>query len=139
MPIIIMMVVEDESIVKEEEEEEEEKEKEEKIVQAICIDYYHIYVMCNNPDCKEHIHIYGSNKDVSNRKEFRASHCLHEPNEILGIRIDSTTKRAVLKYYPNKSITISIRKFKDQLRVLKLKEERDKMIIKNGKFCVTFK
>tara|TARA_R100000805_G_C3597767_1_gene98734 strand:- start:175 stop:543 length:369 start_codon:yes stop_codon:yes gene_type:complete len=118
---------------------EEMEEDKEKIVQAICIDYYHIYTMCCNPDCKEHIHIYGSEKNVKNRMEFRASHCLYSPNEIVGIRIDDTTKRAVLKYYPNKSITISRRKYKDQLKALKIKEERDKVIIKKGKFSVKFK
>ena len=95
--------------------------------------------MCCNPDCKEHIHIYGSNKNVKNRMEFRASHCLYSPNEVVGIRIDDTTKRAVLKYYPNKSITISRRKYKDQLKALKIKEERDKIIIKKGKFSVKFR
>ena len=112
--------------------------KKEKIVQAICIDFYHIYTLCCHPDCKEHIHIYGSNKDVSNRNENRASHCLYCPNEEISIRIDDTTKRADLKYYPNKSMTISKKKFKDQLKALKIKEQRDKIIVKKGKFIVKF-
>jgi hypothetical protein len=120
------------------EKKEEIEEEKEKIVQALCIDYYHIYAVCCHPDCKEHIHIYGSDKDVSSRMEFRASHCLYCPNEIVGIRIDETTKRAVLKYYPNKSITISKRKFKDQQKALKVREERDKIIFKRGKFSIKF-
>jgi len=120
------------------EKKEEIEEEKEKIVQALCIDYYHIYAVCCHPDCKEHIHIYGSDKDVSSRMEFRASRCLYCPNEIVGIRIDETTKRAVLKYYPNKSITISKRKFKDQQKALKVREERDKIIFKRGKFSIKF-
>ena len=110
--------------------------KKEKLVHAVCIDNFNIYTICTTRNCKEHIHIYGSGGDVSDRVEYRSSHCDAALNKNICIRIDETTKRACLRYYPNKSITISKRKYKTQLKQIKKKEKKIK--IKTGNFTVKF-
>lgn len=99
-----------------------------KLVQAIAIDYNKIYTLCCNKLCPEHIHSYGSNRDLSNRIEFRCSHCAYDNTEIQ-IRIDETTKRCKLNYYmTNRSITFSRRDFRRQRRAIALEEENEKFI-----------
>ena len=97
-----------------------------KLVQAIAIDFNNIYTLCCNTECPEHIHKYGSNRDLSDRMEFRCSHCPCDNTEIK-IRIDETTKRCKLNYYiTNRSITFSNRDFRRQRRAIALEEENEK-------------
>jgi len=111
-----------------------------KLVQGIAIDYNYIYVLCCNNGCSDHIHRYGSNKDISNRMENRVSHCPSDNYKEICIRIDETSMRAKLNYYSNKSITISKRAYNKQkktnncrLRTQELKrkyfEQKKKMIV----------
>ena len=99
-----------------------------KLVQAIAIDFNHIYTLCCNQSCTDHIHKYGSNRDLSDRMEFRCCHCPCDDTEIK-IRIDETTKRCKLNYYTtNRSITFSNRDFIRQRRAIALEEENDKFL-----------
>ena len=103
-----------------------ESDKEEGIYleQATCIDYYHIYSTCNNPKCKDHFHLYGSGEDISNRFEYRGSHCEKSARNIK-IRIDETTRRATMRYFRNKSITISTNKFLKQKKFFEMKKRSE--------------
>ena len=97
-----------------------------KLVQAIAIDYYHIYTLCCNDKCPDHIHKYGSNRNLSDRIEYRCCHC-PDDNTQIKIRIDETTKRCKLNYYTkNKSITLSKRDFKRQKKAIDEESVKDK-------------
>jgi hypothetical protein len=98
-----------------------------KLVQALAIDYDYIYTLCCSKYCKHHIHKYGSAGDLSDRMEYRCSHCRFDRCEIK-IRIDETTKRCKVNYYKNKSITLSTRALKYQ-RLKIEKKNKDKSIV----------
>lgn len=104
--------------------------------QATCIDYYNIYATCNNPKCKDIFHLYGSGEDVSNRFEYRLSHCEKFARKIK-IRIDETSERCTMRYFRNKSITISRNKFLRQKEFFE-KKKRIKESMKDGKYVVKF-
>ena len=110
----------------------------EKTYQCIACDYIHLAVICPNDDCKDYIHYYGSCNDVSNREEIRGSHCPADEGQCVKIRIDDTTARCVLTYYPNRSTTFSKRKFEAQRKIYEPTEEeveeRQKKILKTGKY-----
>jgi len=102
-----------------------------KLVQAIAIDFYHIYTLCCNEKCGDHIHRYGSARNLSDRFEYRCSHCPYDNTEIK-IRIDETTKRCKLNYYTkNRAITLSKRDFNRQKRAIDLEYQNE--IIKKMK------
>ena len=105
--------------------------------QATCIDYYHIYATCNNPKCRDVFHLYGSGYDLENRFEYRKSHCEKFARNIK-IRIDETSERATMRYFRNKSITISKNKFLKQQEFFERMKNREAMK-KNGKYVISFK
>jgi hypothetical protein len=108
--------------------------------QAIAIDYHNMYVMCPNHYCKHHIHHYPSNRNIYNRNEIIKSKCKVDDFNNVCIRIDETTYRTTLNYYPNKSITISKRKFiKEQREYEPNKVPSGKIKIRHGNFIVKFK
>lgn len=108
--------------------------------QAIAIDYHFFYVMCPNQTCKDHIHKYDSNLNIKSRNEIVKSICKTDYNKDVCIRIDETTSRVTLTYYPNKSITISKRKFMSQQREFEPdKVSEGKIKVRQGNFIIKFK
>jgi hypothetical protein len=112
-----------------------------KLVHCIAIDYNYIYTLCCSNNCPHHIHKYGSANDLSNRMEYRCSHCPYDKREVK-IRIDETSKRCKLNYYKNKSITLSVRALKNQRLTIQKKNTQEKNIwgqqAGNEPFTVTF-
>ena len=107
--------------------------------QAIAIDYHFIYIICPNKECKEHIHKYNSNLNIEDRNEILKSVCKVDYNKDVCIRVDQTTSRITLTYYPNKSITISKRKFMAQQREYEPdKVSKGKMKLRKGNFVFKF-
>jgi len=122
-----------------------------KLIHALCLDYYHIYAVCNNPNCSDYIHKYDSNSILINRLENRLSNCPAENNTEICIRIDDTTIRGKLNLYLNRSMTISRRGFEKQRlnynkeinsaikeKYLLARKLKKKIEIKNGKCLVYF-
>tara|TARA_R100001463_G_C3509900_1_gene219867 strand:- start:492 stop:839 length:348 start_codon:yes stop_codon:yes gene_type:complete len=110
-----------------------------KLYQAIACDYHFFYVICPNQSCREHIHKYDSNLNIKNRNEIVKSICKMDHEKNVCVRIDETTSRVTLTYYPNKSITISKRKFMSQQR----EYEPDfvpegKIKVRTGNFVIKF-
>lgn len=96
-----------------------------KMVQAIAIDYHHIYTLCCNDKCTHHIHEYDSNQNLNDRMEIVFSHCLEDQSEII-IRVDKTTLRSKLNYYKNnKSMSFSKKDFKRQKKKIDEKAKKD--------------
>jgi hypothetical protein len=110
-----------------------------KLYQAIAIDYHFFYVICPNQSCREHIHKYDSDLNIENRNEIVKSICKMDHEKNVCIRVDETTSRTTLTYYPNKSITISKRKFMAQQRQYEPdKVEEGKIKVRNGNFIIKF-
>jgi len=111
-----------------------------KLYQAIAVDYNFFFVICPNQACRHHIHQYNSNLNIENRNEIVESICKADHKQNVCVRIDETTARTTLTYYPNKSITISKRKFTAQQREhdpSRVPEGKIKM--RRGQFVLKFK
>jgi len=108
--------------------------------QAIAVDYNFFFVMCPNNACKHHIHKYPSDLNIDDRNEIVQSICKVDNEKNVCVRIDETTARVTLTYYPNKSITISKRKFNQQKKQYEPDEvEEGKIKVRQGKFIIKFK
>ena len=111
-----------------------------KLYQGIAVDYNFIYVICPNKTCKHHIHKYPSFLNIEDRNEIVKSICKVDNEKKVCVRIDETSCRVTLTYYPNKSITISKRKFNQQKREFEPSEvEEGKIKVRHGDFIVKFK
>ncbi len=110
-----------------------------KVYQSIAVDYNYMYVICPNKFCKDHIHHYPSCSDIKNRREITKSICKVDQENDVCIRVDDTTSRTTLTYYPNKSITISKRKYMQQQKIYDPKfVEKNKIKVRHGKFILKF-
>lgn len=111
-----------------------------KLYQSIAIDYNFFFVICPNKTCKHHIHNYPSFLNIEDRNEIVESICKVDNEKKVCVRIDETTARVTLTYYPNKSITISKRKFNQQRREYEPSEVAEgKIKMRTGNFIVKFK
>jgi len=110
-----------------------------KLYHGIAVDYNFIFVMCPNTHCKDHIHKYPSDININNRNEVVQSICKVDNEKNVCIRVDETTSRTTLTYYPNKSITISKRKFNQQRKKYEPDHvENGKIKMRHGNFIVNF-
>ena len=107
--------------------------------QAIAVDYHFCYIICPNSACREHIHAYESNLNIENRNEIVQSICKVDYEKDVCVRIDETTARTTLTYYPNKSITISKRKFNHQQREYEPdRVSKNNIKVRTGNFILKF-
>lgn len=83
-------------------------------IYACAVDYQYIYTFCPNPKCRQQIHIYRSNGDLSNREFKYTNHCyMVDSSEHIQLCIVPATKRSSVTHYRNGSFIFSDRKFKN--------------------------
>lgn len=82
-------------------------------IYACAVDYQYVYTFCPNPKCRQQLHIYRSNGDISDRKFKITNHCyMVDSPEKIQVCITPATKRSGLTHYRNGSFIFSDRKFK---------------------------
>lgn len=80
---------------------------------ACAIDYDNIFCFCPHPNCRQQLHYYRSNGDISNRKVRTQNHCyMAKSPERACIVITDATLRTSINFYRNGSYVFSKRKFK---------------------------
>lgn len=112
-------------------------------IYACAVDYQYIYTFCPNPKCRQQIHIYRSNGDLSNREFKYTNHCyMVDSPEHIQLCIVPATKRSSVTHYRNGSFIFSDRKFKnthpDNIKKVEEENPLEAKVIRKKKLVVNF-